>query len=387
MGGGRLRLPLTPVRNSRNRWSRSRRKRDLFVAVALAGALAACAAPSPAPPTSTTAPPTPAIIVSTPTNAASQDTPVPAPSPTAPTAARALVLFTEAADNIAGVEPLSSFAQQQGWQFGLASAREVQALLAAEGPVAVVSVSAELSPQEWLALAQQHPETYFVILGPPEAGVEIPANLLFVGGPAGREDQAGFLAGVTAGLTTKAQRVAVFSDTTTPAGLKYRNGFAAGIRYACPRCQLDVIELSAFSEVVFAEALGQKYALLGADVVFAAAAGDAGAFALAGAAQNGAWVIADDSILLSRVPDSDRVLTRVSLDVFAAFESALTDFAAGRPRSGVEPLSLANGGVVLEPIRDGALSLLDLQDIESVKRRLAEGALETGVDPLNGEEK
>lgn len=384
-----MRLPsaLELTNSSWSQWSRSRRKRDLFVVAVLAGALAACTAPNPAPPTITTAPPTPAIVVSTATNTAPADTPDPAPSPTAPATAHTLVLFTEAADNIAGVEPLSNFAQQQGWQFGLASAREAQALLAAEGPVAVVSVSAELSPQEWLTLAQQHPETYFVILGSPEAGVEIPANLLFIGGPARREDQAGFLAGVTAGLTTKAQRVAVFSDTTTPAGLKYRNGFAAGVRYTCPRCQLDVIELSAFSEVVFAEALGQKYALLGADVVFAAAAGDAGTFALAGAAQNGAWAIADDSILLSRVPDSDQVLTRVSLDVFAAVESALTDFAAGRPRSGVESLSLANGGVVLAPIREGVLSPLDLQDIESVKRRLAEGALETGVDPLTGEEK
>lgn len=251
----------------------------------------------------------------------------------------------------------------------------------------MVSVSAELSPQQWLALAQQYPATYFAILGPPEAGAEIPANLLFIGGPEGREDQAGFLAGVTAGLATKTQRVAVFSDTTTPAGLKYRNGFAAGVRYACPRCRLDVIELSAFSEVVFAEALGQKYASLGADVVFAADAGDAGAFALAGAAKNGAGVIADDSIPLSLLPDSDRLLTRVSLNAFAALESALADFAAGRPRSGIEPLSLANGGVVLEPIREGTLAALDLQDIELIKRRLAEGALETGVDPLTGEEK
>ncbi|MCS6908949.1 MAG: BMP family ABC transporter substrate-binding protein [Anaerolineales bacterium] len=376
---------LKPVCTTQNRWSRSRCKRDLLVVVALAAALHACAAPSPAPPTITTAPPTPAVIIRTPTNNASPDTPVPAPSPTTPATARTLVFFTEATDNSVGFEPLSKFAQKQGWQFRPAGAREVQSILA-KAPMAVVSVSAELSPQQWITLAQQHPETYLAIFGPPEAGAEIPANLLFLGGPAGREDQAGFLAGVTAGLATKTQRVAVFSDTTTPSGLKYRNGFAAGVRYTCPRCSLDVIELSAFSEVVFAEALGQKYAALGADVVFAAA-GDAGTFALAGAVQNGAWVIADNSLSLDRLPNSERLLTRVSLDVFAAFEAALTDFVAGRPRSGAEPLSLANGGVVLAPIREGVLEPLDLQDIHLVKQKLAEGALETGVDPLTGEEK
>lgn len=292
------------------------------------------------------------------------------------------MFFTEAADNIVDAELFSNFARQQGWRLSLASAREAQASLA-EGPVAVVSVSAELSPQEWLVLAQQYPETYFAILGPPEAGAEIPANLLIVGGPEGREDQAGFLAGVTAGLATKTQHVALFSDTATAVGLKYRNGFAAGVRYACPRCRLEVIELSAFSELIFAEALGQKHALLGADVIFAAA-GDAGTFALAGAAQNGAWVIASDD---SPLPDSERLLTRVALSPPAALESVLADFAAGRPRSGVAPLSLANGGIVLAPIRAGVLSPLDLQDIESVKQRLTEGVLETGIDPLTGEEK
>ncbi|MDW8325725.1 MAG: BMP family ABC transporter substrate-binding protein [Anaerolineales bacterium] len=380
--------PLKPVRSEQNHPSRSRFWRDLLVVVALAAALYACAAPGPAPPTVTTAPPTPAVIVHTPTGVAAPETPVPAPSPTTPAIARTLVFFTETADNTVGFEPLSKFAQKQGWQFRPAGAREAQSILA-EAPVAVVSVSAELSPQQWITLAQQHPETYFAIFGPPEAGAEIPANLLFLGGPAGREDQAGFLAGVTAGLTTKTQKVGVFSDTTTPSGLKYRNGFAAGVRYACPRCSLYVIELSTFSEVVFAQAIGQKYAALGADVVFAAA-GDAGAFALAGAAQNRAWVIADDSISsisLDRLRDSERLLTRVSLDVFAAFESALADFIAGRPRSGVAPLSLANGGVVLAPIREGVLAPLDLQNINSIKQKLAEGALETGVDPLTGEEK
>ncbi len=281
-----------------------------------------------------------------------------------------------------GAPRLGEFAQQQGWQLQIASAREAQARLAA-GPGSVVSISAELTPQQWLGLAQQYPATYFAILGWPAPGVEPPANLLFVGGPDNREDQAGFLAGLIAGLATRSQRVAVFGELQTPAGLKYRHGFAAGLRYACPRCRLDLVDLASTGDTAFAAAEGRKYALLGADVIFAAA-GEAGAAALAGAAEGGAWVIASDA---SPLPDSDRLLTRVSLSPMAAFESALADLAAGKPRSGVEPLSLANGGVVLTPLRPGVLSPLDLQDLGAIMQKLAEGALETGVDPLTGEEK
>lgn len=344
--------------------------------------LAACAAtPTAAPTVAVTAPPTPAVVLSTPTGNPPLETPGTAPSPTTATASRTLVFFTEAADN-AGAERLNQFAQQQGWQLAVVSAREAEARLA-QGPVAVAGVSTELSEAQWLALARQYPSIYFVLLAFPEAGAEIPANVLFVGGPESREDQAGFLAGLTAGLTTQTQRVAVFSEPTTSAGLKYRNGFAAGLRYACPRCELDLVELSAVSEPVFAEAEGQKYALLGADVIFAAA-GEAGTFALAGAARNGAWVIAGAGSLL---PESERTLTRVSLEVTAAFESALADFAAGKPRSGIEPLSVANGGVALAPLREGVLGPLDLQEIDSVRQKLADGSLETGIDPVTGEEK
>lgn len=377
-----MKLPLANelTLNSHNHRSRSRPTRDLLAVATVILTLAACAnTPTTAPPVLATAPPTPAIVVSTPTRAAPLDTP--APNLTAPATVRTLVFFAEAADNV-GAARLGAFAQEQGWQLETASAREAEARLA-HGPVAVAGVAAELSAAQWLALAQQYPAVYFVVTGLSEAGVEIPANLLFVGGAGQREDQAGLLAGVTAGIATETQRVAVFSETATPAGLKYRNGFTAGVRFACPRCELDVIELPAASEPVFAEAEGRKYALLGADVIFAAA-GDAGTFALAGAAQNGAWVIAGGSSLL---PGSERALTQVSLDVAAAIESALAAFAAGQPRSGVEPLAVANGGVTLEPIREGVLGPLDLQEIEAVKQKLAEGSLETGVDPVTGEER
>jgi hypothetical protein len=54
----------------------------------------------------------------------------------------------------------------------------------------------------------------------------------------------------------------------------------------------------------------------------------------------------------------------------------------------VQPFSAANGAIALAPYRDpeGALSLPDLADIAATLARLADDSLETGVDPLTGDE-
>jgi len=79
----------------------------------------------------------------------------------------------------------------------------------------------------------------------------------------------------------------------------------------------------------------------------------------------------------------------VTLDFPAALSTALQNYQAGQPLSGQQPFSLASGNITftvhLDP--NGRLSILDLRDIETAREKLASGALETGVDPLTGEEK
>jgi basic membrane lipoprotein Med (substrate-binding protein (PBP1-ABC) superfamily) len=166
------------------------------------------------------------------------------------------------------------------------------------------------------------------------------------------------------------------------------------VRFTCPKCRIDTIDLAGTEATEFARGEGVKYAALGADVIFAAA-GASGDAALLDAAQVGAFVVGSGNDVFVTVfgggseAGADRVLTSVYLAWEAALGSALQDFADGSSRSGVEPLSLANGGVVMAPLRDpdGVLSLLDQQDIESTKARLADRSLETGVDPLTGQER
>ncbi len=58
-------------------------------------------------------------------------------------------------------------------------------------------------------------------------------------------------------------------------------------------------------------------------------------------------------------------------------------------QAGVQPLSAANQAVMLAPYRDktGVLTPLDQQDIANALTRLGQGALDTGIDPVTGEER
>jgi basic membrane lipoprotein Med (substrate-binding protein (PBP1-ABC) superfamily) len=194
---------------------------------------------------------------------------------------------------------------------------------------------------------------------------------------------------MAAGFATQTERVAAFTVPATPEGLKYRNGFASGVRYACPKCRIDLVDLPDTQNVIVASEEATKYVALGADVVFAKAE-EAGGVALLSAADGGAWAIGFGRYPNDEPPpEAARLMASVYIETQSVLEDALRDYGRGQPRSGVEPLSLANGGLGLVIYRhaDAVLSTLDLQDIEKAKARLAEGSLETGVDPQTGEER
>jgi basic membrane lipoprotein Med (substrate-binding protein (PBP1-ABC) superfamily) len=258
----------------------------------------------------------------------------------------------------------------------------------------IVSVSAALSADDVRARADEFPQVYFIQLGGAPPGQGLPANLLWLGGPESRQDQAAFLAGMAAGFATQTQKIAVIGDPSTAEGRKYRNGFLHGVRYACPKCRVDFIDVLDVNDSAGLIQPVTVYVSSGFDVFFAAA-GKAGNDALVAAAQKGAWVIGSggDAYLglfgNGSVAGADRVLTSVSVDPGEALRAALAAFHDEAPLYGVQPLSAANGAIVLAPIRNpaGLLSIPDQADIAAAFARLADGSLETGIDPATGEEK
>lgn len=337
-------------------------------------ALLVLAAACNTPPTPTPAPPTPSIIINTPT-------------------ASGVVQATATREPIATLAPQRTVGVVGTAEIWLNTVRRLTGNLAlplVEGADAsalmvqgaqVLILDEANSPQA-AELARANPNVLVMAQG--TASGELPANLLVLGGPASREDQAGFLAGLLAGLATELERVAVVSDPSTSVGKKYRNGFTAGVRYVCPKCQTDLVDLPATTDAPTVSAAVLKFVALGADVFWVAPGGYVPATLEALATKN-VGVIAGFSPQLG----SEKLFVSVAVDYSGGLETALKNWQAGQNPSGQQPFSLANGSIIYQVQSDprGLLSPLDINDVETARQKLAAGALETGVDPLTGEEK
>jgi hypothetical protein len=78
----------------------------------------------------------------------------------------------------------------------------------------------------------------FVVVEPESISADARTSTL---GPDVRQDQAGFLAGVAAGLASQTWDVGVPSGGGRDDFGAYLSGFTQGLRYACPRCRLDPV--------------------------------------------------------------------------------------------------------------------------------------------------
>ncbi len=335
-------------------------------------------------------------VTAPPATVAATDLPVVTPTPAAQ-----LVGYAAAGDGTPGVRAaLEAAAQTHHWQ--VQAAADV-ASLAQAGAVLIVADGAEYEAATREAAAA-FPAIYFVGLN--MAGPDAPLpNLLTLGGPNAREDQAGFAAGLIAGYVTEVQAVTAIANTATVAGLKYRNGFLHGVRYTCTRCQIFFIDLTDESATQFAAEQARFAALNTSDVVFAAA-GAAGWAGLRAAAEAGVWVIGGggdayaEAFENGSAAGADKLVTSVLFDPAAAavigLTAALEAYAAGAPLSGAQAYSVATptglgqaGAVVVLPPRVGpeVLSDLDQQEVQAALALLADGSLETGVDPITGNER
>eukprot|EP01137_Pigoraptor_chileana_P036219 Opistho-2@31413 len=107
------------------------------------------------------------------------------------------------------------------------------------------------------------------------------------------EDQAGFLAGVAAGLVTKVGTVGIVAGVPFPPLRRFRNGFGRGVNYVCPDCTVLATYAADFSNGTLGEVKAQAMVDKGADVIFGAAGGT-GSAAIKYIAKKGLYVIGVD---------------------------------------------------------------------------------------------
>lgn len=193
-----------------------------------------------------------------------------------------------------------------------------------------------------------------------------------VGGPGSRYDQAGFVPGVIAGLASRTGVVGLVDEMGGARDRVMAQGFVQGVRYICARCQ--IVRQAA------GEATAQRLSATLTDVLFVVPGPDyEGVWQRLAAARVGAvWV--------GKAPEAVGQERWVGGVVFAPetlIRPALEALFAGEPGK-AWPYSVAQGGLRLE---GGVASLSPGRRrlLEQAWQALADGSLDTGLDPVSGE--
>jgi basic membrane lipoprotein Med (substrate-binding protein (PBP1-ABC) superfamily) len=239
------------------------------------------------------------------------------------------------------------------------------------------------------AAAKENPEVYFV--GIDQGYAEPLPNLV---GVQFREDQAGFLAGALAAQVSKSGTIAGVYGIDVPAVKKYRLGFENGAKYINP----DIKTLGVYEDSFVAPDKGksdaEQFIGEGADVIFGAG-GQTGSGGIKAAAEKNVYVIGvdQDEYLTTfgggSTPGAKYIISsatkRVDNGVYAPIKALIEGIAW--PENSVLVLDAAAEGVGFAPKHDSDVPDEVIAKLEEIFAGLADGSIDTGVDPVSGDPK
>lgn len=251
-------------------------------------------------------------------------------------------------------------------------------------PSVIVTVGFLLAT-DTLAAAEENAEVEFI--GIDQFQPEFPDNYI---GVLFREDQGGFLAGVAAGLLTESNVVGVVGGREdVPPVVRFVNAFRTGVLSVNADARVLEVYNESFTDTAKGVSDAQQFIGEGADVIFGAG-GKTGSAAVQEATEQGKWGIGVDQDEYfttfdgGNAPGADRLATsavkRVDLAVFANIVAALDGSFAG----GIFTLDAANGGITYAPAHDAAVPADVTAKLEETRAGLADGSIDTGVDPVTG---
>ncbi len=236
-----------------------------------------------------------------------------------------------------------------------------------------------------LAAATDNPETSFI--GVDQFQEEFPANYV---GVLFREDQGGYLAGVMAASLSESGVIGVVGGREdVPPVVRFVNAYESGAKSVNP----DIEVLSVYNESFTTPDKGASDAAQfmgeGADVIFGAG-GQTGSGGVAAAAAEGKWAIGVDqdeyftTFNGGDTPGSEYLATsaikRVDLAIFRNIVAAID----GSFEGGIYTLEAANDGITYAPFHDADIPDDVAATLEETREGLADGSIDTGVDPVTG---
>lgn len=193
-----------------------------------------------------------------------------------------------------------------------------------------------------LEMADEFPKTSFVFGTSAEIG---PRNV-FTYMP--ESEQTGYLNGLIAGLTTRANVVGVVGPVDGGDAARYDRGFVLGVKAANPKADVKVAHTGSFGDFVKAAELAHTQVKAGADVLTGSSQQALGALrAVATYKDRPIWWVGQDTAQLA-IPEGTKVIAASSYDYVPVIETLIARRQAGVLGGENIPLTFGNGGFVFK---------------------------------------
>ncbi len=271
---------------------------------------------------------------------------------------------------------------------------ETEALLQSEPDLAIMSgLLVQVSGLDFVAIAEAHPDTHFVVLDNATEGLPLPANVTLVTIP---PHEGAFLAGAAAALTSTTGTIGYLGGHQMIVE-PFRAGYEAGARAVDPDVRVlssypvGDTPMAGFDDPELMHDAALRLYRDGADVIFHAA-GDAGRNGIPQAAAESQeedgpqlWAIGVDvdEYLLAEERLRPHILTSMVKRHDLLIPSIIRQFRDGELASGTVPLGVSEGAVELTRSGDH-LPADDWEHIDQLRAAVTSGAIVVPDTPVEG---
>lgn len=225
------------------------------------------------------------------------------------------------------------------------------------------------------AVARAYPDVRFACVDYAPGPGGIPPNVAAI---AFREEEGSFLVGAVAGLVSRTKHVGFVGGMSGPLIRKFEVGYEAGVRAACPECEVHSAYAGtspdAFRDPAKGKALAGAQIASGADVLFHAS-GATGHGVFEAAKAEGKLAIGVDTDQYDEMPGT--VLTSMVKRADVAVFDVVEDVVRGRFHGGMRVFGLREDGV--DYVKDGPHAAKIPADVkarvEALRKDVVEGRI------------
>lgn len=215
------------------------------------------------------------------------------------------------------------------------------------------------------AAAEENPDTRFAIVD--DATIDLPnvTCLTF------KAEQASYLVGYVAGLTTEKNNVGLVIGMANETMNQFGYGYCAGVLDANPDCTIQQFNANSFGDAAIGKSMATTAIANGADVIFHAAA-TTGRGVIEACHEAGIYAIGVDSDQSSISPET--VLTSAMKRVDNACYDSIKSLIDGTLENGIHVYDLTEGGVDIAPSQD-LIAPEVIDAVNEVKEKIISGEI------------